>query len=280
MTSKTISPSGRAVKVDYTGHKLGKLTVLGLSEKSTKKTLFWKCQCDCGKISHVRTTGLSKGTKSCGCLGKRHFKDVTGEKRNMLTFINYFGKNIANNNTWRVRCDCGKELICEYSDVNTGKIKSCGCLKTINAKKVNSLPFGEASFNQVYSYYKNSAKERNIPFELDKDFFRYTTGKNCYYCNSEPENTKISMYNNGHYLYNGIDRVDNNKGYIESNVLPCCKTCNFAKRSMGIEEFKKWISRLVDRFNVGYKDKQDIYTITDMCREFQFYVLYGPKDQK
>jgi hypothetical protein len=31
----------------------------------------------------------------------------------------------------------------------------------------------------------------------------------------------------GEWVYNGIDRVDNNKQYIKENLVSCCKKCNF-----------------------------------------------------
>lgn len=269
-----VSQSGRKLRVDYTGKKFGKLTVLGLSEKCNKRSLFWECQCECGKTTHVRTTGLSRGTKSCGCLSKKHFKDVTGETRNKLTFISYFGKNNHKNNTWRVKCDCGKEIIAEFSDVNTGRIKSCGCLKTEKARETNSLAFGEASFNQVYRYYKSSAKQRGLTFELTKERFKTLTQMNCYYCNSEPENTKMNIYNNGHYVYNGLDRVNNDLGYTENNVLPCCKTCNFAKRGLSITEFKLWIQKLVKRAKENYNPKKEHYTISEAFDHFRLHARY------
>jgi hypothetical protein len=37
----------------------------------------------------------------------------------------------------------------------------------------------------------------------------------------------------------GLDRIDNLKGYIEGNVVPCCKTCNIMKNSfLSYEEMK------------------------------------------
>jgi hypothetical protein len=32
--------------------------------------------------------------------------------------------------------------------------------------------------------------------------------------------------------YNGIDRVDNEKGYLVENCVPCCFTCNSLKKSV------------------------------------------------
>ena len=48
----------------------------------------------------------------------------------------------------------------------------------------------------------------------------------------------------GDYIYNGIDRVDSNIGYIFENCVPCCKLCNMAKKEYPVEEFKEWIAKL------------------------------------
>lgn len=44
---------------------------------------------------------------------------------------------------------------------------------------------------------------------------------------------------------NGIDRVNNDLGYINNNVVSCCKTCNLAKSSLTLIEFKNWINNLI-----------------------------------
>lgn len=52
------------------GMKFGRLTVLGLSDKSNKKA-YWDCICECGNTKAVRSDSLQNGTiKSCGCLKK------------------------------------------------------------------------------------------------------------------------------------------------------------------------------------------------------------------
>jgi hypothetical protein len=43
---------------------------------------------------------------------------------------------------------------------------------------------------------------------------------------------------------NGLDRIDNNKGYTIDNVVPCCKNCNWAKNDLSINEFKKHIEKI------------------------------------
>ena len=73
------------------------------------------------------------------------------------------------------------------------------------------------------------------------------SGKAMYFCVCECGGTKNvagSQYLNGDYLYNGLDRVDNNKGYFEDNVVPCCGVCNKMKGTMKQEEFLNLIFQI------------------------------------
>lgn len=58
--------------VDYTGYKVGRLTVLEYFpnfEYNGKRLPKWKCLCDCGNISYVATAYLKRERiLSCGCL--------------------------------------------------------------------------------------------------------------------------------------------------------------------------------------------------------------------
>ena len=52
---------------DLVGQKFGKLTVLSF-DKILNKHTYWLCNCECGKITSVRSDQLKDGTtKSCGC---------------------------------------------------------------------------------------------------------------------------------------------------------------------------------------------------------------------
>ena len=39
------------------------------------------------------------------------------------------------------------------------------------------------------------------------------------------------------FLYNGIDRKDNNIGYIIENCVSCCGICNRMKMDMSYDDF-------------------------------------------
>lgn len=164
-----------------------------------------------------------------------------GKKRNDLT-DKVFGKlrvlNLDHTRKyagyWRCICECGKESVVEGRNLTHGKTKSCGC----NFKK----ELGVAAFNHLFYTYKKSAKIRDLEFNLNKDELKTLVDGECYYCGTKPKNiTKYANRYNGQYTYNGIDRKNNNIGYNIENCISCCKTCNFAKKDIGFDQFKEWI---------------------------------------
>lgn len=178
----------------------------------------------------------------------RKLKDYEGLKFNYLTAKSF--QFIKENQTqWLFNCECGKECIRSISKVKSGKTKSCGC-KNLTGKyirKDSEKIHLEASFKILYHRYKTTSKTRGIFFDIDKESFKTITSLNCHYCGIQPlQKTKCSSLNlkRPDYLYNGIDRIDNNKGYIESNIVPCCFVCNRAKRDMEYLDFLSYIERL------------------------------------
>lgn len=80
--------------------------------------------------------------------------------------------------------------------------------------------------------YSSAATKRGYIFKLNKAIVRELTSNNCHYCGIEPFLEMKSDNNVDSYKYNGIDRVDNTKGYIKDNVVTCCITCNKAKSTL------------------------------------------------
>jgi len=212
-----------------------------------KKNSGWLCRCDCGNEKIIRGTSLINGVISCGCLRKENvrkvlFIDLTDIKFGKLLVIDYaYMKN--NNAYWNCICDCGNTKTIKGSSLRNGNTTSCGCyqsqIRGLNKKK----EFGEASFSTVYYHYKRHAITRKLIFELDREYFKELSQQNCYYCGTEPANVQRSKYNNGDYMYNGIDRVNNSLGYTKENTVPCCSICNHAKNNLNQEDFILWIKK-------------------------------------
>lgn len=110
------------------------------------------------------------------------------------------------------------------------------------------LPEGIAARNRLFYYYKKGAKRKNLEFELTIEQFERLTKSNCFYCGVKPSNSMlnevIKKRMNGDYIYNGIDRVDNTRGYVIDNVIPCCSKCNYMKNSSEVSEFLEHILKI------------------------------------
>lgn len=60
-------------RINIIGLKFGKLTVVSISDLSSKKELKYNCKCDCGNQSIAFGNNLRRGhTLSCGCLSTKH----------------------------------------------------------------------------------------------------------------------------------------------------------------------------------------------------------------
>ena len=216
---------------------------------------YYKCKCICGKKVVRKTNYLTtKKQPSCGnkeCRGTSR-KDLTNKVFGRLTVIKYTQKiDKYGSAIWLCLCSCGKQKETPSDSLNTGKTKSCGCLQRETASAAwknkdcwNKLPPGTSSFNSLYGSYRRGAKNRNIVFSLTKETFKIITQQNCYYCKEEPKQFIKGSKIKTHYLYNGIDRRDNNEGYTKQNALACCKNCNYAKQQLSESDFLSLIAKI------------------------------------
>ena len=118
-------------RLDLTGRRFGKLTVLRRAENIGNKTA-WVCRCDCGKEFIAKTTHLQTGhTKSCGCGGACALLDLTGQRYGRLTVLRRAEK-VGGKTAWVCRCDCGNETIVKTTCLRTGATTTCGCLRKSN----------------------------------------------------------------------------------------------------------------------------------------------------
>jgi hypothetical protein len=131
------------------------------------------------------------------------------------------------------------------------KVRCNYCEKTFYQKNDNkkecSCGYGDNEdfhFRSLMRRYSKGAKDRNYSFNLKFEEFKHICKSECFYCGKSPSQK------HGKVLYNGVDRVDNNKGYSLLNSHSCCGTCNKMKGVLEREEFIEHISRLNSNYSI------------------------------
>jgi hypothetical protein len=139
----------------------------------------------------------------------------------------------------------------------------------MNKKEANRkrccLPPEEAFWNNVISTYKAAAKDRSYIWDLSNELAISIMKEPCHYCGVEPKAdyrlfkrkrfgiiTPDEEYNK-QYIFNrnGLDRVDNSKGYTLDNAVSCCNMCNRAKLDSTYNEFMDWLQRIAKSIGKG-----------------------------
>lgn len=165
--------------------------------------------------------------------------DLTGKVFGAWTVLR-IGEKRGRMLTWVCRCECGKEK--EIYAVALTQQKNYGCLEcSLKKRKLKTLEPGLAAKRVVFCSYKADAERRGKSFLLSFDEFIVLSQKNCFYCGVEPSNQR--KMSTGDFIYNGVDRRDNNKDYTTENSVPCCGVCNRAKGTMSYEDFLKWCEK-------------------------------------
>lgn len=214
------------IKVGDVFGKLKVLEVLKSSGAGSHSKIL--CKCECGNEKKISSHLLKSKIKSCGC-SKNSYENIVGNVYGKITVSNLHSeiknKHSIKRNYMCLCNNCRKQYI--YSDyvIKRKGFIGCRCSDNISTKKY------------VFSNYKRNACKKNRSFNITFEQFVYLCEKECYYCGSKPSNFLDIKSLYGNWKYNGIDRIDNEKGYDMGNVVSCCKTCNMMKRDMKLEDF-------------------------------------------
>lgn len=80
-----------------------------------------------------------------------------------------------------------------------------------------------------YDKYRRTSLSNNREFTLTLEEFENLITQDCIWCKEQG---------------GGIDRIDNNVGYILSNCSSCCSSCNYMRGSLTVEEFKEKVKKI------------------------------------
>lgn len=249
--------------IDLTGKTFGKWTVLGTAANKTTKKVAWLCRCICGVEKNVigqsLTTNGSSGCSECQrkISATKRTINLIGQKFHTLTVIeksNTINKKIH----WIAKCDCGNIISVNGSSLKSGNTKSCGCMTIMwqnesKSKREYKRKYDPhiASAKRIFRGYKDGDLSFNQFFELSQ--------LPCHYCGELPSNkynyfiketigkgVSLKSIEEGYFIYNGLDRINNSQNHNLDNVVPCCKHCNLAKRDRNYNDFINWINRAAE----------------------------------
>jgi hypothetical protein len=113
-------------------------------------------------------------------------------------------------------------------------------MKTVSLQDLEVVHYLTKLAKRKYYSYRVGARKRNLAFDLTFNQFREIITESCRYCGFIPvfnKDTKESSVN-------GIDRVDNAKGYHMTNVAACCSNCNYMKSNLTEFDFLKQVSKI------------------------------------
>jgi hypothetical protein len=211
---------------DLTGQRFGNLVVIKRRIDKEYVGTYWICSCDCGNKIETKSDYLtSDGPKSCGCKAEPRYFNLLGKKFGQLTVLK------RTEDAWLCLCDCGNEKLVGSGHLVSNHTKSCGCLVFSEDPRLTSA--------------KSTFRNRYSDGNLTEDEFIELSQMFCDYCRDAPANKYNTFANssieasrlNGEFIYNGLDRIDNNRKHDRDNVAPCCKHCNYAKRDRTREDF-------------------------------------------
>lgn len=244
-------------KAPVAGEVLHGLTATGeyeVQQRGKHLVTFWEFTCVNGCKKMLRVNEVRRGRSTCGCLNRKRPED------RMYGFLRPTGKVesrlCAGNRKrvfWECECTrCGSVMFSAADNITTGHVKSCVCAKRVKGR-VSTRVYPPVDHRRVairtlFSQYRKGASNRSYSWELTEDQFEVITSSNCHYCGVEPLQCKRyasrKLVIKDAYMFNGIDRQDNRRGYELSNCVPCCGVCNQTKMDLSLEAFLALITKI------------------------------------
>ncbi len=149
---------------------------------------------------------------------------------------------------WLCRCTCGKQKLIAASSLARNISTSCGCQPDQkNRRRANGTGATNKSITLNYfNITKRGAINRGYEFSISLQEFGSIITRPCYYCGKKDNQLRMNSHKSCTYILKacGIDRVNNQQGYIFANCVSSCFTCNKMKSTLGVKEFLDHIRRI------------------------------------
>ena len=170
----------------------------------------------------------------------RLFINIAGQKFGKLTAIKQVGRDDHGHVLWECSCECGGTKVAPATHLLRGHTQSCGCLGNWKARNLSSR---EYLVQYLTRYWKRTAAKRGLLWAISPETFNGLVFQNCSWCGQPP--SQVIVRKGTTFRHTGIDRLNNRLGYVEGNVVACCKICNSMKSDLSQEDFLVHLRRIV-----------------------------------
>jgi len=143
---------------------------------------------------------------------RRLQKKLVGKTFGRLTVLQDSGKRRRNFVVWDCLCLCGNLALITTAELQSGKTKSCGCLRRENRKK-HGDSWPRKRLYRIWSHMFERCNGENYQF-----YYRYG-GRGIKVCEEWKDYSVFKAWalNNGYTDNLTIDRIDNDGNYEPSN---------------------------------------------------------------
>jgi hypothetical protein len=114
-----------------------------------------------------------------------------------------------------------------------------------------------------YSDYRRRALKKQLDFLITPDDYNLIIKKDCFICGKKSDQ----------HHQNGIDRMDNTKGYILENINACCCECNLIKKDYVYED-------IINKFLLIHKKQDSINETNLMSHENVKLIVHESENPK
>lgn len=200
------------------GKRFGLLLVESFNSYRGPKP-FWNCLCDCGNRKVVCQYAMQdkiRPTKSCGCLARKRFQELTGKKFSRLSVLSFSRRGERRESFWNCICDCGNRVEVRATQLTSGRSRSCGCyLREWASEKFTTHGFCKGERIPEYAIWCG-IKQRVC--DTNHERFSDYGGRGISICSRwlDFPNFLADMGSRPSDLHS-IDRIDNNGNYEPTN---------------------------------------------------------------
>lgn len=149
----------------------------------------------------------------------RKIKNRIGIRYGRLIVIKFANRTWNGKILWLCKCNCGKEIIVWGNNLQSGNVKSCGCLKREIASKTMSKQTGKNNHRYIDGKYCGKYTKEILKL---KEKIRKIANYKCQNCD---KTQKQNLKETGEVLsVHHIDGDDTNNA--ENNLITFCLSCH------------------------------------------------------